>query len=441
MSLSRTTARFMTGLAGVGVLTLALTACGSADNGSSNNNSSGDSFGEFKYLAAVENSIVRDEITTLGEGACQAENDAMPFEVETLPQADVSQRVTLLASQDSLPNMFTAPTAPLRPGGVLGDDDTVINLEDKLTELGVIDNILPGAISAVKNVYGDRFVSMPYQYNLEGIFYNKQIFDDNGISVPETWDDLMAAAEKLEKASVTPFALPGDQDWMITRWISGYMFRDLGPDAIDKVLDGDAKFTDPEYLKTFEAIQDFGGFFGPGVSTMDMATAVNEFFTGKAAMMYNGTWFLAEIYDDAANPSGADAFGFMPLPEVAGGEGSIDQYPANAGAATSFSAKLDNAGMDAWLTCITENFGSSALANQGVISGFTLNQPVDDVPALTSEIQDIMAETTETITWLEAFLPEKAAGEAATNAGPLLTGNMSPDDYAKRLQAGLEASK
>jgi len=407
---------------------------------SSGSDAAGGEGAEFEYLSAVENSIVRDEITTLAEGACSAENEAMPFTVETLPQEDVNQRVTLLASQDSLPTMFTAPTSPLRPGGVLGDDETVINLEEKLTELGVMDNILPGAVSAVKTIYGDRFVSMPYQYNIEGIFYNKEIFEKNGIEVPTTWTDLQTAADTLAATDVAPYALPGDQDWMITRWISGYMFRDLGPDAIDDVLAGDAKFTDPEYVEVFQAIQEFGENFGQGVSTMDMATATNEFLSGNAAMMYNGSWFLADIYNEEMNPTDPETFAFMPFPEVEGGEGSIDQYVANAGAATSFSTAYDGPELDAWLTCIAENYGSSALENQGVVSGFTINDPVDDVAPLTEEIQGIMNETTDTIAWLEAFLPDKAAGEAATNAGPLLTGSMSPEDYADRLQAGVEAS-
>ena len=112
--------RSATAIAALGVTALALTAC--AGNGGASSATS------FDYLAAVENSIVRDELTALGDGACAANEKALPLKVETLPQADVLQRVTLLASQNALPTTFTAPTAPLRPGGTLGDDDTVLDL-------------------------------------------------------------------------------------------------------------------------------------------------------------------------------------------------------------------------------------------------------------------------------------------------------------------------
>ena len=424
--------RSATAIAALGVTALALTAC--AGNGGASSATS------FDYLAAVENSIVRDELTALGDGACAANEKALPLKVETLPQADVLQRVTLLASQNALPTTFTAPTAPLRPGGTLGDDDTVLDLEDTLTELGVMDDILPSAVATVKNIYGDRFVSMPYQYNVEGFFYNKTMFTDLGIAVPQTWDELLDAADTVQASGKSAFTVSGAQGWTITRYISTYLFRLLGPDAMNDIASGDAKLTDPEYGEAITAVADLGKYFGAGITTMDMQTATSEFFTGNAAMMYNGTWMLADVYNTELNQIGEDAVGFMPFPTVEGGKGSIDQYPANTGAATSFSTKgYDEEKVGGWLSCIAENYGSSVLKNQGVISGFKLNEEVTDVPALTAEVQGIMADTDETVTWFETFLPEKAGVDAQTNAAPLLTGGISPEDFAALVQAGVDA--
>ena len=58
----------------------------------------------------------------------------------------------------------------------------------------------PAAASTVEQVYGGMY-SMPYQYNIEGIFYNKEILADNGIEEPETWDDL---AGRRRRRSRTP---------------------------------------------------------------------------------------------------------------------------------------------------------------------------------------------------------------------------------------------
>jgi len=412
---------------------VALVGCSTGDSGGN------ESFGTFDYLAPNENAIIRDAITSLSEGACEAENAAMPLEIETLPQADVNQRLVLLASQNALPTTFIAPTAELRPGGVLGDDETVLNLEDTLTELGVYDDILPAAVSTVKNIYGDRFVSMPYQFNIEGIFYNKAMFADLGLEEPQTFDDLLAAADAIEASGKEAFAIPGSQSWLILRYVGNYIFRDLGPDALKAVASGEAKLTDPEYVDALTQIAKVGSYMNDGWSTMDLQTAVSQLLTGEAGMMYNGSWMLADVNNDELNQLGADGVGFMPFPGVTGGAGSIDQYPANAGAATAFSADLYNEGVGDWISCIAENYGSSVMNEQGVISGFRLNQPVDEVPPLTGQIQDIMAEVTQTVGWFELAFQARAATAAGENAVPLMSGSMSPEDFAATVQAAVDA--
>src|SRR5689334_6191051 len=48
-----------------------------------------------------------------------------------------------------------------------------------------------------------------------GIYYNQDLFQKNGIAVPTTWEELMAAAQKLKDAGVTPFANGTKDAWDI----------------------------------------------------------------------------------------------------------------------------------------------------------------------------------------------------------------------------------
>ena len=85
----------------------------------------------------------------------------------------------------------------------------------------------------------------------------------------------------------------------------------------------------------------------------------------------------------------------MPFPAVAGGKGSIDQYPANAGSPNVINAKLvRHRTAQAWLKCIAENYGSASLKDQGTFSGFKVNTPVSNLPPLTATIQNIINNTT-----------------------------------------------
>lgn len=411
-------------------------------SGSEGGGGGGDAAGAFTLLTPAENAIVRDELGTLADGVCSAENDAMPLESETVAQADVVQRTTLLASQDALPVMFVAGTAQIKPDGDLGKNDLVLDYEEKLTELGVWDDILPAAASTVKAAYGGSVTSLPFQYNVEGVWYNKQLFADNGIEIPTTWSEFTAAGETLQDAGVIALTEPGAEGWTITRLLGNYIFRNLGPDAMQAIADGSAKLTDPEYLEAAEAIADLGasGAFGEGVTSRDTDTAYAQFLNGQAGMMYMGSWFLANLNDEAQNVIGAENVGFFPFPDVEGGDGDSGQWPANAGAPTATSEKLYTEGVGDWLGCIAENYGASALENQGVVSGFRVNGEVADVPPLTAEIQGVVEEAQETVLWFEALMDAKTTTEAQNNVGLLITGQLSPEDYMSLVQASVDAT-
>lgn len=421
----RTVAIVATGAAAL----LALTACAGGGG-----NAAGGS--KFSFLVNQENTTIPDLLKGLSADQCKAENDAQPLEVETVPQTQLDQKLQLLAGQNALPTQYAAGNAPaltkeLAKGG------QVLDLKKTLTDLGVIDKVQPAAISTIEQLYGG-FNVLPYQYNIEGIWYNKKLLSDNGIQVPQTWDQLTAAAAKLQGAGVQPFSASGEQGWPITRLISGYIFRDLGPDALQKVADGQAKLTDPEYVAAAQAVADLGtaGYFGQGVGSIDYDTAFNTFLTGKAAFFYMGSWALSNFADEKANQIGSDNIGFLPFPNVTGGKGDASQTPANVGLPMALSAKAYNDNTGKWLTCIANNYGAESLSKADTISGFTVDGDVT-VDDLTALVQDQISSTKESVLWFEALFSAKATETSQKNAAQLLTGAISPQDFMSLVQADL----
>jgi raffinose/stachyose/melibiose transport system substrate-binding protein len=127
----------------------------------------------------------------------------------------------------------------------------------------------------------------------------------------------------------------------------------------------------------------------------------------------------------------------MPFPAVAGGQGSTGQLTANVGLPIAMNAKLydgKDGKVGAWLRCITENYGGSALKDQGAITGFKPAAPVTGVPALTTQTQELIAGTSDTVVWFEAFFNTKATTTSQTNAAPLVTGELSPADFMAKVQ-------
>jgi raffinose/stachyose/melibiose transport system substrate-binding protein len=415
-------------------MALLATACGGSGSGTAAAPKN------FSYLSVTENTTVKTALTSLSEGSCKSANDALPLKVETVPQASLDQKLQLLAGQGALPVQFAAGNAPALTQK-LAKSGKIADLEAKLKELGVDDQLEPAAVSTIKALYGGKLEVLPYEYNIEGVFYNKKIFEANGLKVPGTWDELVASAAKLQAKGIQPFSASGQQGWPLTRLLSGYLYRSLGPDALKDVADGKAKLTDPQYVKAATEIAALGkkGYFGKGVGSIDYDTAMNQFLTGKAAMLYMGSWALANISDAKQDKIGADNVGFMPFPAVSGGKGSIDQYPSNVGLGITLGAKSFDKNTGAWVSCIAKNYGSKALKDHGSISGFKVNTPVTDANEVTTQVRDTISASKQNVLWFEALFGTKATTISQTNAAGLVSGSVSPEQFMQTVQDALSA--
>lgn len=390
---------------------------------------------DFTMLLTTEDTQTPQELNALAKGACAPEAKAQPLSLQTTPSQNMEAKVQLLASQNALPFMYAADNDDIEPGGALLKRGDVLNIETALQSLGVANDMTSIALSTTEAQFAGTVPSVPFQMNIEGIFYNKKIFAEHGITVPTTWSAFLADAAKLKAAGVTPISASGSTGWTISRWVGILLFRELGPDAMKMIAEKKAKLTDPSYLWAAQQVALMGkdGYFSTGITNLSYNAATAQFLTGGSAMMYMGTWLLAGI-NSSANTQGNN-IGFFPFPGVAGGKGSITQYPANTGSPNVLNAHLYGPHAAAWLKCIAENYGSASLQDQGTFSGFRSNAPVSGLSPITKQIQHTINSAKGSVLWFEALFGLKANADASGNAAALVTGAMSPQEYMSVLQA------
>jgi raffinose/stachyose/melibiose transport system substrate-binding protein len=415
--------RLRAGLAGAAaIVVLSLAACGGTGNSSSGSGAAGPSDPKaFTFLNITENAQAGEEMKQLAAGACASENKALPLQVQDVPQASLDQKLLLLAGQNALPSMYAAGNAPATTKTLVKGGD-VVNFQTELTKLGVISDVEPAAVSSIDTLFGGFYV-LPTQLNIEGIFYNKKIFAQYGLPVPQTWSQLVADAATLQSKGVQPFSASGQQGWPITRLIGDYLSRSIGPDALSNVASLGAK-----------------GYFGKGVESIDYNTSVNTFLTGKAAMLYMGSWVLSNIAAPTGDTVGPANIGFMPFPDVAGGAGNSSQWPANVGLAYTLNAKTLGPKSAAWLKCIVLNWGSVSLKNYDTFTGFVSSPAVTGLSPLEIQVQDIISSTTQSVLWFEAFFSTQATTVSQQDVAPLVNGSMSPTAFMSAVQSALTAS-
>ena len=152
------------------------------------------------------------------------------------------------------------------------------------------------------------------------IWYNKEIFDEYNLQIPETWSGMMAISETLKQEGVIPFAVGNKAFWVAGNWGSHIICRVVGEEAYDAVLTGQADFNTPEFVKAFDYLKELGekGYLNDDMSALTDEEASVLFYTGEAAMHPLGNWMVADMRENASDIFDCDYFN---LPAIEGGKG------------------------------------------------------------------------------------------------------------------------
>ena len=203
-----------------------------------------------------------------------------------------------------------------------------MDLEELVKSSNYEETAIAGLMAAAREVAGGTLKSIPYQPNLFEVFYNAEIFAEAGVeAVPTTWEEFVAAAEKIKDAGYVPFT--SDDAYIIGNY--GYQLaRYIGVDGVKKVVDEGLWAETPEALL---AAQDYAMMAEKGLLSETFGTAAwptnqnGEFALGEAAMYLNGSWLPNEVKDLTGDDF---SWGCFAYPAVPNGKTGLDA--ANFGA-------------------------------------------------------------------------------------------------------------
>jgi len=213
----------------------------------------------------------------------------------------------------------------------------LLPLKGILTEIGIQDSFFDlREFDVDGEIYG-----LPESGYIEGFFYNKELFEEAGVSgVPATWDELIAAMEKLKAKGITPIAMgagAGD-GWVANMLVNNLLVALGGPQIQEGFSTGATKWTDAPVLETFTRLVDLVNkqYIDPNVLGLAFAEGQANFYTGKAAMLFDGSWAVNAIVGETSLVK--DSAGFFRFPDVGGpGDGYINGGWSNG---YGFSAEL-----------------------------------------------------------------------------------------------------
>ncbi|MFG6504176.1 ABC transporter substrate-binding protein [Microbacterium sp. P05] len=303
----------------------------------------------------------------------EQENPGITVDFEAFQNTEYNQILTTgLAGSDGPDVPMVRAYGQLQPNIEAGQ---LVAIDDDVEGLDAID---PSVLAGAKGREDGKTYAVPLATQTLQMFYNKDIFEQNDLEVPTTWDEFIDVQETLLANGVTPMALGVKDDWMMP------IFADImgsarygGSEFETAVLDGSKTFEDPDYVASLQLVEDMKKYLTPDVVGVGYSDSQIQFTSGQAAQFPGGSFEISTFANQAPDLNLGSYQ--VPLPPQAVSETPVS--PAYADGNFALNAKSDH--QEAALTLLnwlaTPEFGqlvADELNQFSAIPGVEYSNPV-----------------------------------------------------------------
>lgn len=191
---------------------------------------------------------------------------------------------------------------------------SIAPLDDYVAEYGEkyeLDALNEGMRSAL--TYDGQLYALPMQAQMYVMAYRADIFDELGLTPPETFEDMIAAAEAIrEQGDIEyPIALPMSATADVSTIYQAAM-NSTGTDFLD---DGEPQFTSDGSREALEGLKSLLPYMDPQVTTFDQPSVQQQMYNGNAAMAIMFSGRMNDLTLESNSPN-FDNFGFAAPPSL-----------------------------------------------------------------------------------------------------------------------------
>ncbi len=261
---------------------------------------------EFVYHKSESNAI--DAMETVINNF----NAANPgIKVNFVQVPDTATVLQSRAQLNEMPDMFGCTTGNMFE--LMFEDGIIMDL----TGQEFLNNVEPSSLEM--STYNGRNWRLPYSLSCYGLYVRTDIFEEQGLALPTTWDELMDVCEKLTAAGITPFALP-DKTMVYQRMERMMSFMSEDDSEFKQVAAGELEAKDSTLLQNYaNASLQIVNYMTPESLGAEYTESYQQLIAGQAAMTINGGWSLATLKDYDPDIQVA----LIPMPNPTGEESKV----------------------------------------------------------------------------------------------------------------------
>lgn len=342
------------------------------------------------------------------------------------------EKIRVLVSSEDLPDVFSSWSDSFAENLVSSGKVKELNQlfeEDKEWA----DNIMESQMGAF--TFDDKIYGVPLTIDGKAFFYNKEIFKENNLEEPETFEELVEILEVLKKAGYETPLVEGLSDaWAVSHYLGTINQRILDPEVIEKDYNpSTGEFTDPGYVKALEAFKTLTDYMGEVSTAIDHETARNMFSNGEVPVMYMQFAEIKHVED-----IGKIDFGFFDFPPFEDGKGNPT---ALTGAPEGFmlSKNAPKEAEEFLKFMISKENAHKFTKDCGQLNAVKGAVDEDNASDACLEAYDVILNSSETAPWLDNAVDINIADAFMRGGQSLAIDEMTPEEVMKKVQE--EAAK
>lgn len=261
------------------------------------------------------------------------------------------------------------------------------------------DKYIESMLDAWKFEGTEGFYGVPFSCFATGLYYNKDLFEQNGLEPPTTIEEFEKVCDAFMEKGITPFALGDKDNFRGAHLLANLALKREKFDYTKSIIDGETKWNDTAMKEVFELMSSWQkkGYLGENITTLDSSGEQALFLNGETPMHLNGSWFMNQV-NDSENP---ERVGFVPFPY-------FEKYPENkdnwhSGTSEGFSLASNNGEerLEASIKLLkyltdAEAYNESQKISKGGIYPVTTMEQIDDVTPIAKEFNEVFVDVKDT---------------------------------------------
>lgn len=151
--------------------------------------------------------------------------------------------------------------------------------------------------------YKGEIYSVPVNVHRSNmLWYNKKIFDANGLTAPKTVEDFYKVAETLKAKGITPLAVGGKDKFEVAHLFESILLATFGQEEYGKLFQDPTAWASPKALQAVQTLDKMLSYSNTDRSALTWGDAAQKVLDGTAGMTIMGDWASGYFTSKGAKP-------------------------------------------------------------------------------------------------------------------------------------------